>query len=423
MPSGGSLLSATSWTGAAATYSVDFTCSPRSTRGSGAVWSHLRAARKCLFDRISEEQLLLHSSGSDGSDGSGVEGRHDRDLGWDWALLLPLTDMAWRAATPAPHRALYLHEPSTPGAVAGDAVRPRHVAAREAAIAAIVARPASGRLVPVIAVIGDASFGRLSAADATEPGAPAADATAAASGSVAPAARPSIDTARVAYDVGFALTRAGYRVLTGGLQGVMGAASSGAAAAVRRAFSAAADRSTAAAGRPVSAAQAAALAEHGVQMVTCGGARLHEPIGLLPGTSTMAAHASLGLALPTGMGHARNNIVGTAANAVVIIGGGAGTMQEAAVAWGQRRMLIAVRGSGGTADSIAGRKLDARRRLHASAAALAGRADAWAEDCIFPAADADDVVQLLEERLHWYGAEAVHPPASAAAFASADGSW
>jgi len=100
-----------------ADYPVSFQ-DARSKRG-GNVWQHLRSFRKRLFDELSDEQLRL--------DGNYV------DLASDWALMLPLVELArsprW-IQTP-----LYLHEP---GDVRNDIYR----AERERVIAAIIARPA-----------------------------------------------------------------------------------------------------------------------------------------------------------------------------------------------------------------------------------------------------------------------------------------
>ena len=89
----------------------------RSSRG-GNVWQHLRTFRKRLFDKLHDEQLRI--------DGSYV------DLASDWALMLPLVELArnprW-IRTP-----LYLHEP-------GDVRNESYRSEREQVIATLVARP------------------------------------------------------------------------------------------------------------------------------------------------------------------------------------------------------------------------------------------------------------------------------------------
>jgi len=104
-----------------ADYPVSFQ-GARSKRG-GNVWQHLRSFRKRLFDELPDEQLRI--------DGSYI------DLASDWALMLPLVEMArsprW-IRTP-----LYLHEP-------GDVRNEHYRAEREKVIATLVARPAQHRL-------------------------------------------------------------------------------------------------------------------------------------------------------------------------------------------------------------------------------------------------------------------------------------
>ncbi len=94
----------------------------------------------------------------------------------------------------------------------------------------------------------------------------------------------------LAYAVGGALARAGAVVVCGGLGGVMEAACRGAKDA--------------------------------------GGTT----VGLLPGPDRSAANAYVDIAVPTGLGEARNALVVRAADAVVAVGGGWGTMSEIALA-------------------------------------------------------------------------------------------
>lgn len=97
---------------------------PRGNRG-GAVWHHLRAFRRSLFDRVPDAAL-----------------RDDHgqyfDLASDWALMITLTELA-----DAPHAldgTLYLHEPS------GHGKRGRAREERETIISRILARPPSRQL-------------------------------------------------------------------------------------------------------------------------------------------------------------------------------------------------------------------------------------------------------------------------------------
>jgi uncharacterized protein (TIGR00725 family) len=72
----------------------------------------------------------------------------------------------------------------------------------------------------------------------------------------------------------------------------------------------------------------------GVMEAACRGARSRAglTVGLLPGLDRDAANGWVLVALPTGLGEARNALVVRAADAVVAIGGGWGTLSEIALA-------------------------------------------------------------------------------------------
>ena len=103
-----------------------------------------------------------------------------------------------------------------------------------------------------------------------------------------------------AREVGRLLAESGVVVINGGLGGVSGAASEGAAQA--------------------------------------GGT----VIGILPGTDRAGANPHLSISLPTGMGQARNVLIVTAAESVIAIGEGWGTLSEIAVARRLGRPVVAL---------------------------------------------------------------------------------
>jgi uncharacterized protein (TIGR00725 family) len=72
----------------------------------------------------------------------------------------------------------------------------------------------------------------------------------------------------------------------------------------------------------------------GVMEAACRGARSRGgfTVGLLPGSDREDANGWVVLALPTGLGEARNALIVRAADAVVAIGGGWGTLSEIAFA-------------------------------------------------------------------------------------------
>jgi uncharacterized protein (TIGR00725 family) len=90
------------------------------------------------------------------------------------------------------------------------------------------------------------------------------------------------------------------------------------------------------AGAAVAAAGAALICGGlgGVMEAACRGARSRGglTVGLLPGDDREDANGWVVLALPTGLGEARNALIVRAADAVVAIGGGWGTLSEIALA-------------------------------------------------------------------------------------------
>ena len=98
------------------------------------------------------------------------------------------------------------------------------------------------------------------------------------------------DERQLAEDVGLALGRAGAIIVCGGLGGVMAAA--------------------------------------------CRGASTTDAtsIGILPGTDRAAANDWVTIAIPTGLGELRNGLVVRAADVVIAIGGGPGTLSEIGLA-------------------------------------------------------------------------------------------
>jgi uncharacterized protein (TIGR00725 family) len=110
------------------------------------------------------------------------------------------------------------------------------------------------------------------------------------------------DTAELARDVGAGLARAGFTLVTGGAFGAMEAASQGAHEA--------------------------------------GGT----VVGLLPGIDRSEANEWCDIAIPTGLGHARNLAVVAAADVVVAVGGEWGTLSEIGLAGAIGRPVVLLAG-------------------------------------------------------------------------------
>jgi uncharacterized protein (TIGR00725 family) len=110
----------------------------------------------------------------------------------------------------------------------------------------------------------------------------------------------SAEEESAAEEVGRALAEAGAVLVCGGLGGVMAAASRGASSA--------------------------------------GGIT----VGILPGSDRHAANEWVQLALPTGLGELRNGLVVRAADALIAVGGGHGTLSEIALALKLGRGVVGI---------------------------------------------------------------------------------
>lgn len=156
----------------------------------------------------------------------------------------------------------------------------------------------------------------------------------------------------IARQVGALLCEAGFRVVTGGLGGIMEAASRGA--------------------RESSAWTPGTV------------------IALLPGFDPDHANSWADVVIPTGLDHLRNSLVAQA-DAVVAIGGGAGTLSEMALAWIYRRLIVALRVNGWSGE-LADRCIDDRVRY-----------DKIPDDQVFGANDAAEAIGIVIARVEQYG--------------------
>ena len=155
----------------------------------------------------------------------------------------------------------------------------------------------------------------------------------------------------LARQVGARLCEAGFGVVTGGLGGIMEAASRGA--------------------RESSAWTSGTV------------------VALLPGFDPDRATPWADVVVPTGLDHLRNALVAQS-DAVIAIGGGAGTLTEIALAWIYRRLIVALRVTGWSGE-LADRRIDHRVRY-----------DEIADDRVFGADDAEEAVGIVVARIGEY---------------------
>ena len=133
-------------------------------------------------------------------------------------------------------------------------------------------------------------------------------------------------TMAAAYDVGCLVASGGGVIVTGGLGGVMSAASKGAKSK--------------------------------------GGLT----IAFLPSMNRATANPYVDIVFPTGLGRARNILTARGCDALIMIGGGCGTLNELTIAYADGRPVVILQGSGGWSDRLApvlydGQFLDERRTV------------------------------------------------------------
>jgi uncharacterized protein (TIGR00725 family) len=92
-----------------------------------------------------------------------------------------------------------------------------------------------------------------------------------------------------------------------------------------------------------------------------GAYREGDVVGILPGYEASAANDAVDIAVPTGLGIARNVLVVATGDVVVIVGGGAGTLGEIGIAWQLGKPLVAFEPAGGWGARFAGDRIDDRR--------------------------------------------------------------
>lgn len=157
---------------------------------------------------------------------------------------------------------------------------------------------------------------------------------------------------QLAYGIGKALVDNGYRVQTGGLSGVMRAVMMGAHASEKY--------------------------------------REGDTLALVPSFDTEIANEFADISVPTGLDVMRNALVANA-DAVIGVGGGAGTLCEYAYAWSFNRLIIAFENSGGWSEKLANTCMDENLRY-----------ENIPDDKVFGVKTPEEAIAILRERINLY---------------------
>ncbi|MFW9805927.1 MAG: TIGR00725 family protein [Candidatus Thorarchaeota archaeon] len=124
----------------------------------------------------------------------------------------------------------------------------------------------------------------------------------------------------------------------------------------------------------------------GVMEAACKGAKNEggQTLGILPTDSKEHANEFVDIAVPTGLGYARNFLVAKTGDAVIAIDGQAGTLSEMAIAWFSEKPIVALVPSGGWAAKLAGERIDERR-----------------EDSVYAARTPQEAVDIVFQVMNW----------------------
>ncbi len=124
----------------------------------------------------------------------------------------------------------------------------------------------------------------------------------------------------------------------------------------------------------------------GVMEAACRGAKSQggQTLGILPTDTKEHANQYVDIAIPTGLGYARNFLVAKTGDAVIAIEGSAGTLSEIAIAWFSNKPVISLAPTGGWAAKLAGEKIDDRRA-----------------DVVYAASTPEEAVDMVFQAMNW----------------------
>ena len=134
----------------------------------------------------------------------------------------------------------------------------------------------------------------------------------------------------------------------------------------------------------------------GVMLAACKGARSSKNytegdiIGIIPSFDPTTANQYVDIAIPTGLDLYRNVIVASA-DAVIIVGGGCGTLAETANAWALKRLMVGFSNAEGWSAKLAGTRLDDRIRY-----------PDVSEDKIYACESGEEALEIIDKYIDTY---------------------
>ncbi len=134
----------------------------------------------------------------------------------------------------------------------------------------------------------------------------------------------------------------------------------------------------------------------GAMRAACKGARSSKNyregdiIGIIPSFDPSTANEFVDIAIPTGLDVYRNVIVASA-DAVIVVGGGSGTLAESATAWLLKRLMVAFSNAEGWSARLAGNDIDTRKRY-----------PDIPEDTVYPCTTGEEALQIIDKYIDRY---------------------
>jgi len=103
----------------------------------------------------------------------------------------------------------------------------------------------------------------------------------------------------------------------------------------------------------------------GVMESACKGSKENNgfTIGIIPQDEFSFANGFCDVVICTGIGFARDFMIASSADGIIAIGGGVGTLIEMSAGYMIKKSIVVIAGSGGVADTYAGKYLDERNRV------------------------------------------------------------